>query len=1064
MLLEDFCQWQDFVHLPALVLTEEGNVAFCNNASIALIPGLANANVPSQMGLYRRMSHEEELPCCSPTSSNISRAIVSLRTILYKMEDFSLVMSDLSKTSLASKVEPIQLSFRATDDSKVTLLISVGAWEEDGEKRILLTGFHQLNDAEAIATKEVTTGDDSITCSGTHAEDIAETCSGTHAEDIAETCSGTHAEDIAETCSGTHTEDIAETCSGTHTEDIAETCSGTDTEDIAEKPSLGEGRPPSDQLKNHLADVSHEMRTPLNCISGFNQLLLRTDLDLEQRQWLQMSQSSCEQLQCLVNNILDYNLGSAGKMKLELSDFDLQTVFEDTFKLVSTLGTEKNLEFVCFHDRNTSWKVHGDAFRIRQIMLNLLSNSIKFTEKGEVTFRIQLLQTEPEATKRTVRLTIQDTGIGMSEPCVLKLFKRFTKADNNNPHCSSVQRLGSSGLGLAITLQLVELMGGTIEVTSSVGVGSTFAVTLELSPPQNVLESPQQEFCSDHVNFRSAYIILVASNSMLRFLQETLSFWGCTNVSSFSCLKVAMSHVHATNNQTPMIIQSISSMEELVEASKLQKEYGQSVLAGKWVVLTPLDYAGVARGMQDTHWRVLQKPVRDVSLLNCLSYLQRLNDDWMAQKGSILVVEDCPTTQMVVRKILESNGYTVDVAENGVEAMKALYSSPYMLCIVDAAMPVKDGLQTTIQMRELEDAETLPIIAVSISVPSCQLLMDNGANEFFVKPLNKCDLLASVQRLSRLSRRKERSKNSAEHISSRRALDIRRQSWLDTKSGRFLRTEEQISSAFMQNQARSDALAAPTPSRSCSDSLASTWLPCEVSRINDPLSTTYGHDPALMVLPRPTVRMNCLTEVAPPPVNERSPTMTLTSHPLEGDDTEVPTKLELRSSNEGGLSLELPIFRSRSLPCLTSLVEQKSSLMRAISECPHRQGTDFRILAVDDNPVNLKVLLQMLRVLGYKDVVTCNNGKLGVETVSDAYHEGKPFTFIFMDHAMPVMNGFEASSAIISLAESWEVAPKIISLSADSHDSERAVEAGMSSTMSKPITFEKLRTVLSTIN
>eukprot|EP00854_Cymbomonas_tetramitiformis_P015163 gene15163-17940_t len=307
--------------------------------------------------------------------------------------------------------------------------------------------------------------------------------------------------------------------------------------------------------------------------------------------------------------------------------------------------------------------MHGDAFRIRQIMLNLLSNSIKFTQKGEVTVRIELLQTDPEAmcTKRTVRLTIQDTGIGMGEACVLNLFKRFTKAENNNPHCSSVQRLGSSGLGLAITLQLVELMGGTIE-----------------------------------------------------------------------------------------------------------------------------------------------KPVRDTPLFNCLSYLQRLSDNWMAQKGRILVVEDCSTTQMVTRKILESNGYTVDVAENGLEAMKALYSSPYMLCIVDAAMPVKDGLQTTIQMRELEDAETLPIIAVSTSAKSCQLLMDNGANDFFVKPLNTCDLLAS--------------------------------------------------------------------------------------------------------------------------------------------------------------------------------------------------GTDFRILAVDDNPINQKVLLQMLRVLGYKDVVTCNNGKLGVKAVSDAYHEGKPFTFIFMDH------------------------------------------------------------------
>ncbi|KAK3260013.1 hypothetical protein CYMTET_31014 [Cymbomonas tetramitiformis] len=938
MLLEEFCQWQDVVHLPALVLTEEGDVALCNNTSIALIPGLATANVSSQ-------------------------------------------------------VEPIQVSFRATDDRKVTLLISVGAWEEGcGEKRILLTGFHQLNDAEAMVTKEVTNGDVSITLSGTR------------------------------------------------------------TEDIAEKPSLGEGRPPSDQWKNqYLADVSHEMRTPLNCIFGFNQLLLRTDLDLEQRQWLQMSQSSCEQLLCLVNNILDYNLGSAGKIKLEPSDFDLQTVVEDTFKLVSTLGAEKNLEFVCFHDRNISWKMHGDAFRIRQIMLNLLSNSIKFTQKGEVTVRIELLQTDPEAmcTKRTVRLTIQDTGIGMGEACVLNLFKRFTKAENNNPHCSSVQRLGSSGLGLAITLQLVELMGGTIEVTSSVGVGSTFAVTLELSPPQNVLESPQQEFCTDHVNFRSAHIILVASNSMLRFLQETLSFWGCTNVSSFSCLKVAMSHAHATNNETPMIIiQSISSMEELVEASKLQKEYGQSVLAGKWVVLTPLDCAGVARGMQDTQWRVLQKPVRDTPLFNCLSYLQRLSDNWMAQKGRILVVEDCSTTQMVTRKILESNGYTVDVAENGLEAMKALYSSPYMLCIVDAAMPVKDGLQTTIQMRELEDAETLPIIAVSTSAKSCQLLMDNGANDFFVKPLNTCDLLASVQRLSKLSRSNGRrktsaestKKNSAEPTFPRSGLDITRQSrqnpGVDTESGQFLRTEEQISSAFMQTQARSDAVAAPTPSRSCSDPLASTWIPSEISHGINPSSIAYGHAPAPLPLPlppRPTIRLDCLTEaaappkmdtfIAPPTINKNSPTIILMSHP---------PRPSIDSSGKGGLSPKSSIPRSCSLPSLASLDEQQSSLTRAISECPHGQGTDFRILAVDDNPINQKVLLQMLRVLGYKDVVTCNNGKLGVKAVSDAYHEGKPFTFIFMDHAMPVMNGFEASFKINSLAESWEMVPKIISLSANS--------------------------------
>jgi len=503
--------------------------------------------------------------------------------------------------------------------------------------------------------------------------------------------------------------------------------------------------------RRFISMVSHELRTPLNAIIGMADLLRDTQLNREQADMLQTLRGSSRVMLGLVEDVLDFSKIEAGKVVLERTDFDLHALVNSTCRIVAAQAAAKGVEFVVSIMPEVPPAVRGDPHHLRQVLINLAGNAVKFTEAGSVTVHVSM-QSETEARAR-LKFSIRDTGIGISPEAQAKIFESFAQADD-----STTRRFGGTGLGTTIAKQLVELMSGKLGLESAVGLGSTFWFEIELD------KQPERAGVAGAGELAGARVLLVGFPDAEREpLEAALAGWGAIGVTAPNMEDGVARLVAEISLAKPYHSALLyASGEDLKLAQRFRRAAPDP--APPTVLAVPRE-AEVQRfdALSSGFTSVLELPFEKRQLFNVLHSVSageevregvvRLQDyarRGAAKKLRILVADDNPTNREVIGKILERGGHSVSLANDGEQALDALQNEAFDTLILDRNMPGMGGIEALQALRLMtRGRDRLPVIMLSADATpaSKKEALEAGADAFLPKPVEALKLLDEIQTL-----------------------------------------------------------------------------------------------------------------------------------------------------------------------------------------------------------------------------------------------------------------------------------------------------------------------------
>ncbi|TAH27470.1 MAG: response regulator [Cytophagales bacterium] len=502
-----------------------------------------------------------------------------------------------------------------------------------------------------------------------------------------------------------------------------------------------------------LANMSHEIRTPMNGVIGMAELLSNTSLTEEQKEFNDTIRTSSEALLSIINNILDFSKIESGNMELDLHSFSITKCIEDVLDVFAVKASKTGLDLIYVVDNNLPNQLVGDSTKIRQVLINLVGNAMKFTEKGEVFVNIKKIIPYPSqnlfSDEHLIEFSVKDSGIGIPADKLEKLFKSFSQVDS-----STTRKYGGTGLGLAISQKLIELMGGEIQVQSIINEGTTFSFVLKLKTAPNAVTNfgvnPVQ-------SLKNKKILVVDDNKTNRnILKYQLSNWEI----NVSLAESGKEGIELFKSNTFDLVISDMQMPEMdgSEFTSTIKQINSNIPV---ILFTSMgDYIP----NKELFCAILSKPLKQQQLLDTITNELKLSNKISVQKKSnenplaetalkypltILIAEDNPINQKLATTVLSKMGYTADVANNGLEALKALENKKYDLILMDVLMPEMDGMEATAKIKSMEEFKNTPIIvamtanALEGDKEKCLLA---GMDDYMSKPFKMDDLINTLER------------------------------------------------------------------------------------------------------------------------------------------------------------------------------------------------------------------------------------------------------------------------------------------------------------------------------